>query len=49
MAPIVDAMIRHRIGPGLEVTRSLEWLGLTPDELRITKPRGAYDPAVAAP
>lgn len=47
MAPVVDAMIRHRIGPGREVTRSLQWLGLRPDELRITKPRGAYDPIVA--
>jgi hypothetical protein len=48
MAPVVDAMIRHRMGPGREVTRSLQWLGLRPDELRITKPRGAYDPIVAA-
>jgi len=48
MAPLVDAMIRHRIGPGREVTRSLQWLGLEPGELRITKPRGAYDPVVAA-
>lgn len=47
MAPLVDAMIRHRIGPGREVTRSLQWLGLKPEELRITKPRGAYDPIVA--
>lgn len=47
MAPVVDAMIRHRIGPGREVTRSLQWLGLKPEELRITKPRGAYDPVVA--
>jgi hypothetical protein len=48
MAPVVDAMIRHRIGPGREVTRSLQWLGLKPEDLRITKPRGAYDPIVAA-
>ncbi len=47
MAPVVDAMIRHRVGPGREVTRSLKWLGLNPSELRITKPRGAYDPIVA--
>jgi len=46
MAPLVDAMIRHRIGPGREVTRSLQWLGLKPEDLRITKPRGAYDPIV---
>jgi len=48
MAPVVDAMIRHRIGPGREVTRSLQWLGLKPEELRITKPRGAYDPVLAS-
>jgi len=49
MAPLVDATILHRIGPGREVTRSLRWLGLTPGDLRVTKPRGAYDPIVGAP
>jgi hypothetical protein len=44
MGPLVDFLIRHRLGPGKEVTRSLNWLGLTADDLRITKPRGAYDP-----
>lgn len=44
MGPLVDLMIRRRIGPGREVARSLRWLGLRADELRITKPRGAYDP-----
>lgn len=44
MGPIVDFLIRHRVGPGREVTRSLDWLGLSADELRIKKPRGAYDP-----
>jgi len=39
MAPLVDATILHRIGPGREVTRSLRWLGLTPGDLRVTKPR----------
>jgi len=48
MAPAVDAMIRHRIGPGREVTRCLQWLGLTPEQLRIDRPRGAYDPVVEA-
>ena len=46
MGPVVDFMIRRRLGPGHEVTRSLEGLGLRADELRITKPRGAYDPIV---
>lgn len=45
MGPIVDFLIRNRLGPGREVTRSLNWLGLTPADLRITKARGAYDPA----
>jgi hypothetical protein len=47
MAPLVDYLILHRLGPGREVTRSLQWLGLRPDELRINKPRGAYDPILA--
>ncbi len=44
MAPFVDFLIRNRLGPGREVTRSLNWLGLNADELRITQPFGAYDP-----
>jgi len=44
MGPIVDFLIRNRLGPGKEVTRSLNWLDLTPEDLRITKTRGAYDP-----
>ena len=44
MAPLVDFMIRRRIGPGREVTRSLDALSLKPDDLQITRPRGAYDP-----
>ena len=44
MGPLVDFLIRRRLGPGKEVTRSLKWLGLTVDDLRITKPHGAYDP-----
>ncbi|MBL0208217.1 MAG: hypothetical protein IPP84_09690 [Propionivibrio sp.] len=44
MGPLVDFLIRRRLGPGKEVTRSLNSLGLTADDLGITKPRGAYDP-----
>jgi len=44
MAPIVDAMIRHRVFLGREVTRSMKWLGLDDADLRITLPTGAYDP-----
>jgi len=46
MGPVVDFLIRRRLGPGKEVTRSLEWLDLNADELRITRPRGAYDPVI---
>ena len=46
MGPVVDFLIRRRLGPGKEVTRSLDWLGLTAEELRITRPRGAYDPVL---
>lgn len=48
MAPTVDALIRSRRGPAREVTRSLRWLGMKADELRITLPRGAYDPVTPA-
>lgn len=44
MMPVLDFMILKRLGPGREVTRSLRWLGLHFEDLRITKPRGAYDP-----
>jgi len=44
MAPIVDFMIRNRVFLGREVTRSMRWLGLSDDDLRITLPEGAYDP-----
>ncbi|MCP5248051.1 MAG: hypothetical protein H6942_05845 [Candidatus Accumulibacter sp.] len=46
MGPVVDFLIRKRLGPGREVTRSMNWLGLTADDLRITRPRGAYDPVL---
>ena len=46
MGPVVDFLIRKRLGPGKEVTRSMDWLGLTAGDLRITRPRGAYDPVV---
>ncbi|MBL8471250.1 MAG: hypothetical protein JNM98_05575 [Rhodocyclaceae bacterium] len=49
MGPVVDFLIRHRLGPAREVTRSLEWLGLSAADLRINKPRGAYDPVIEQP
>ena len=44
MGPLVDFLILKRLGPAREVTRSLNWLGLTREELRINQPKGAYDP-----
>jgi hypothetical protein len=46
MMPLVDFMILKRLGPGKEVTRSLRWLELGAEDLRITKPHGAYDPVL---
>jgi hypothetical protein len=46
MGPIVDFLILNRLGPAKEVTRSLEWLGLTASDLRINQPKGAYDPVL---
>ncbi|MBI3154491.1 MAG: hypothetical protein HYZ20_03705 [Burkholderiales bacterium] len=46
MAPLVDTMIRRRLFLGSNVTTHLRWLGLKPEELRITRPRGAYDPPI---
>ncbi len=44
MVPIVDFMIRRKILLGRNVKTSLNWLGLSADELKINRPRGAYDP-----
>lgn len=45
--PVVDAMIRRRAWLGRHVTSHLRWLGLTPDDLKITLPEGSYDPVVS--
>jgi hypothetical protein len=44
MAPLIDFVIRRKIGPGKEVSRSLERLGMLPEDLKINQPKGAYDP-----
>ena len=46
MGPLVDFLIRNRLGPGKQVTRSMDWLGLSATDLRINKRRGAYDPVL---
>jgi len=44
MAPLVDFMIRRKLFLGRETARQMAWLGLRTEDLRITQPRGAYDP-----
>jgi hypothetical protein len=44
MGPLVDLMIRRRIFLGRNVTSHLRWLGLGAGDLKITLPKGAYDP-----
>lgn len=46
MTPIVNFMIRNKILLGAEVRHHLRWLDLTDDDLKITLPRGAYDPVI---
>lgn len=44
MQPLVDLMIKRRLFLGRNVTSHLQWLGLKAGDLKITQPRGAYDP-----
>ncbi len=44
MRPIVNTMINKKILLGREVTRCLNWLDLKEQDLKITLPKGAYDP-----
>jgi hypothetical protein len=44
MAPFVDFMIRRKVLLGRNTAEQMRWLGLTESDLRITRPRGAYDP-----
>ncbi len=44
MSHVVDFMIQHKLGLGREVRRSMAWLDLTDEDLRINLPQGAYDP-----
>lgn len=41
MGPVVDFMIRHRIFLGRNVTKSLEWLDLKPEDLCMNSERSA--------
>jgi hypothetical protein len=44
MAPIVDFMIRRKVLLGRTTVKQMRWLELKDDDLRITLPKGAYDP-----
>jgi hypothetical protein len=44
MGPVVDFMIRRKFYLGHHVKTHLDWLGLTPSELKITRPRRAEWP-----
>jgi hypothetical protein len=47
MLPVVNGMIRTKTFLGRNVKSSLDWLGMRPDELRITRSQ-PYDPPVTA-
>ncbi len=44
MTPIVNFMIKRKVLLGRNVTTHLKWLELKPEDLMITKAKGAYDP-----
>lgn len=46
MMPFVNFMIKHKLLLGHNVTQQMRWLGLEENDLRITKPLGAYDPQI---
>lgn len=48
MGPLIDFMIRRKVLLGRNVKTSLDWLGLSAEDLRINRPKGAYDPPLAA-
>jgi len=43
-APLVDFMIRHKVLLGRTTVEQMRWLDLDEGDLRVTLPRGAYDP-----
>lgn len=46
LGPIVNTMIRRKLLLGRNVATHMKWLDLTNEDLRITLPKGAYDPVV---
>jgi hypothetical protein len=49
MMPVVNFMIRRKVFLGRNVRKSLAWLGLTPRDLRITRPAPGPDGRVPLP
>ncbi|MFP4037704.1 MAG: hypothetical protein ACLFUE_09300 [Desulfobacteraceae bacterium] len=49
LGPLVNFMIRRKLFLAREAKKSLEWLGLKESDLKITKPKGAYDPPLSLP
>ncbi len=46
MGPIVDFMILRKVSLGRNVTKSLQWLELDATDLKVTLPKGTYDPEI---
>lgn len=46
MMPFVNFIIKYRLLLGRNVTQQMHWLGLEESDLRITQPRGIYDPKI---
>lgn len=46
VGPLVNFIIRNKLFMAREVSRSLSWLELEESELKITLPKGAYDPVI---
>jgi hypothetical protein len=46
LGPIVDFMIRRKLFLGHHVRTHMKWLDLADEDLRITLPKGAYDPVL---
>lgn len=46
MMPFVNFIIKHKLLLGRNIIWQMRWLGLSESDLRITRPRGAYDPRI---
>ena len=48
MAPLVDFLIRHKLLAGRQSAQQMRWLDLHDSDLRLTQPRGCYDPPLSS-